>query len=227
MLIFLLGWLTCELNINSKCYNQKMESQINTIKKWLGVGSINIFGLPFAGKDTQGRMLADLFGGVLMSGGDILRHNQDNAELQKIMAAGEIIPSSLWEKIVVPYLAKDDFKDKPLILSEVGRLEGEQFVIEKATAESGHPQKAVILLSLSDQEVWTRFDVSQKNHDRGERADDNHEVLQTRLDSYHLKVMPVIEYYRTKNLLIEINGKLAPDEVKKSILSNLAYKAEA
>lgn len=204
-----------------------MESQINTIEKWLGAGSINIFGLPFAGKDTQGLMLADLFGGLLMSGGDILRHNRDNAELQKIMAAGEIIPSSLWEEIVVPYLAKDEFKDKPLILSEVGRLEGEQFIIEKATIKSGHPQKAVILLSLSDQEVWTRFEASQEDHDRGERADDNREVLQTRLDSYHLQVMPVIEYYRAKGLLIEIDGTLNRNDVKNSILANLTSKAEA
>jgi adenylate kinase len=203
-----------------------MEQKINTISTWLGTGSINIFGLPFAGKDTQGLALADLFGGVLMSGGDILRHNKDNAELQRIMAAGEIIPSTLWEEIVVPYLGKDEFKNKPLVLSEVGRLEGEQLVIEQATIATGHPQKAVILLSLSDEEVWNRFDASQKEHDRGERADDNREVLQTRLDSYHQKVMPVIDYYRNKGLLIEIDGSMSREEVKNAILDELLSKSQ-
>ncbi len=203
-----------------------MEQKINTISTWLGTGSINIFGLPFAGKDTQGLALADLLGGVLMSGGDILRHNKDNAELQRIMAAGEIIPSTLWEEIVVPYLGKDEFKNKPLVLSEVGRLEGEQLVIEQATIATGHPQKAVILLSLSDEEVWNRFDASQKEHDRGERADDNREVLQTRLDSYHQKVMPVIDYYRNKGLLIEIDGSMSREEVKNAILDELLSKSQ-
>lgn len=202
-----------------------MDIQIQTIKDWLGSGSINIFGLPFAGKDTQGVILANLIGGVIMSGGDILRHNKDNAELQRIMAAGEIIPTTLWEEIVVPYLAKAEFKNKPLILSEVGRLEGEQQVVEKATVSSGHPQKAVILLVLNDSEIWHRFDISQQQGDRGNRADDNKAVLQTRLDSYHTKVMPVINYYRQKGLLIEIDGSMTKELVTKAILEKLEVKA--
>lgn len=203
-----------------------MDEKIQIIKKWLGTGSLNIFGLPFAGKDTQGRLLADLFGGVLISGGDILRQNQNNAELQKIMAAGEIIPSDLWEKLVVPYLSNPTFSASPLILSEVGRLEGEQYVVERATASTNHPQKAVVLLNLSDQEVWRRFDASRVEGDRGDRADDNRDVLQTRLDSYHQKVMPVIEYYRQKKVLVDVDGSLSRQEVTAEILSQLTAKAQ-
>ncbi len=79
-----------------------MNNQQKTISDWLKTGSINIFGLPFAGKDTQGKILAEMFNGVVISGGDILRSNKDNQELQQIMASGQIIPSDLWEQIVVP-----------------------------------------------------------------------------------------------------------------------------
>ena len=36
-----------------------MEAKIAKIKTWLGTGSINIFGLPMSGKDTQGIKLAE------------------------------------------------------------------------------------------------------------------------------------------------------------------------
>ena len=200
-----------------------MEDKIKTIKQWLGTGSINFFGLPFAGKDTQGKIFAELFDGILISGGDILRKS-DNQELQTIMAEGKIIPSDLWEQVVVPYFKREELKNKPLILSEVGRLMGEQLVIEKATEESGHPQKAVILLELDDSEIWNRFDASRLANDRGDRADDNKAVLQTRLDNYHQKVMPVLNYYDNKGLLIRIDGSKSKEEVTNQIIDNLYQK---
>lgn len=202
-----------------------MDTHIQTIKTWLGTGSINIFGLPFAGKDTQGRLFANYLEGVLISGGDILRKSQSNLELQRIMAAGEIIPTSLWEEIVVPFLANPEFAQKPLILSEVGRLQGEERIVEKATLATGHPQKAVILLQLTDQEVWNRFDAAQQEGDRGERADDRRDVIQTRLDSYHQKVMPVIEHYRSNGLLIEVDGAQSRQDVTEQIITSLVARA--
>ena len=200
-----------------------MDTKIQTIKQWLETGSINIFGLPFAGKDTQGKIFAELFDGILISGGDILRKS-DNQELQTIMAEGKIIPSDLWEQVVVPYFKREELKNKPLILSEVGRLMGEQLVIEKATEESGHTQKAVILLELDDSEIWNRFDASRLANDRGDRADDNKAVLQTRLDNYHQKVMPVLNYYDNKGLLIRIDGSKNKEEVTNQIIDSLYQK---
>ena len=145
---------------------------MESIQQWLGNGSINIFGLTFCGKDTQGSRLAEALGGVMISSGDILRQEHGNARAQELMAAGEIIPSDLFEEVVVPYFARPELMGKPLILSEVGRIEGEQLAIERAAEKSGHPQKAVVLLKLPDSEVWKRFEASQAEGGRGERADD-------------------------------------------------------
>lgn len=198
-----------------------MDNKIEVIKAWLGTGSINIFGLPFGGKDTQGMRLADKFGGVMISSGDILRHDHGNQRVQELMAAGEIIPSNLFAEIVVPYFLRDELKGKPLILSEVGRVSPEQIAVEQAAQASFHPQKAVILLNLPDEEVWQRFEASQSLGDRGDRADDSRDVLQTRLNSYHDKVTPVIEYYKSKQQLIEIDGTKAKDEVEEEIINRL------
>lgn len=205
---------------------RSMEEKIETIKNWLGSGSINIFGLPFAGKDTQANKLADMVGGSVVSSGDVLRHDHGNKQIHDIMAAGGIIPSDLFGQVVVPYLEQDIFEGKPMILSEVGRMEGEQQVVMQATEESGHPTKAVILLKLDDSDVWNRFDASQKKHDRGERDDDNRAVLQNRLNKYHEKVTPVIEYYRDLGLLVEIDGTQSEDDVSKDIVNKLLEKSQ-
>lgn len=202
-----------------------MEQNIQTIKTWLGSGSLNIFGRPFAGKDTQGRLLADYFGGVMLSGGDILRHSMDNPRVQEIMASGAIIPSDLFEEIVVPFFSHQDLVGKPLILSEVGRVTGEDDVIMKVAEQTAHPEKAVIYLDLAEDDVWQRFEQSQASHDRGDRADDNKAVLQNRLNQYRDKVLPVIDFYRQKGLLIEVSGTLAREEVTAAIIEALASRA--
>ncbi len=199
-----------------------MDEQKNVITTWLGSGSINVFGAPFAGKDTQCAALAKLLNGVVISSGDILRHDHGNAEIQRIMAEGSIIPSDLFAQVVAPYLAREEFHGKPLILSEVGRADGEQHVIMKATEASGHPLKAVILLQMSNNEAFKRFDVAQLTHDRGTRADDQREVLQHRLNAYQAMVTPVVDYYREHGLLVEVNGSLSREEVTEGIIKNLA-----
>ena len=113
-----------------------MEDQITKITQWLNGGSINMFGRPFAGKDTQGQILANLFGTKLIGGGDILRSYEDQDVIEKYMAVGDLIPSDLYEQIVVPFLEKQAVKDRPIILSAVGRMHGEEeMVIKKLNQE--------------------------------------------------------------------------------------------
>ena len=205
-----------------------MNDQIHTISTWLGSGSINIFGLPFAGKDTQGETLAKLFSAELVAGGDILRSHNNQEELQHIMATGALIPTDMYFSILLPYLSQEAFTGKPLILSSVGRMNGEQETIVKATADSGHPIKAVVMLSMPEEVVWERYEIAQQTADRGTRADDgNRDVLANRLNKFRAQTIPVIEFYREKGLLIEVDGTLSREEVTQEILGALSERAAA
>jgi adenylate kinase len=200
-----------------------MNDEIKIIANWLGAGSINIFGCPFSGKDTQGRILADLFGGVLIAGGDILRSHHDPEKIKQVLANGGIVPSDFYLGMVLPYLSQPELTGKPLILSAVGRSHGEEPAIMKATTDSGHPLKAVILLNLSEEEVWRRFEAetAEAQHDRGKRSDDHRTVLKTRLKKFQTNTIPVIEFYRGKGLLIEVDGVLSRGKVTNEILKGL------
>lgn len=201
-----------------------MDERIKIITDWLGSGSINLFGKPFSGKDTQARALAEMLRGVLVGGGDILRSHADR-QVGRTMSGGGIVPSELYLKLVTPYLARTEFKDKLLILDSVGRAHGEESTIVNAAAASGHHVKAAVLLNIPEGEVWRRFELSKVQGDRGERPDDSREALAVRLKKFQAETEPVIEFYRQQGLLIEINGELLPHDVTNEIILKLTQAA--
>lgn len=202
-------------------------NNIDIIQQWLGNGSINFFGRPFAGKNTQAERFVELLGATLIASGDIFRAQKDNVELQQIMATGANIPSEMFFDIVLPYFEKPELNGKPLVLSEVGRKNGEQEIIVNATAESGHPTKAVVLLSLPEEVVWERYNASLVADDRGDRPDDgNRDIVVTRLEKFNHDIMPVIDFYREKGLLIEVDGTKDRESVTEEIIAALVARAQ-
>ncbi len=202
-----------------------MEKDVAHIQAWLGTGSINIFGRPFAGKDTQGKLLAELFDGALLGGGEILRGSTMPDHVKAAMKTGKLIATEDYISIVLPYLKQAELADKPLILSSVGRWHGEEEGVLGATSESNHPLKAVIYLALSEPEVRERWEQTHTTSDRGVRHDDTAEVLEVRLEEYRDKTLPVIEFYREKGLLIEIDAAQTPERVMESIVTELGKRA--
>jgi adenylate kinase len=201
------------------------QKQLATLQTWLGSGSINIFGLPYAGKDTHGSTLAELLGAPLLSGGDILRNSVIPPEVKKDLDAGILVPTDDYLQIVTPYLSKPEFQSKPLILSSVGRWIGEEEGVLAATEASGHPTKAVVYLHLSVETLRQRWAKSQEKNDRGGRADDAQHVIETRINEFQEKTLPVIEVYRQKGLLIEVNSDAEKQEVLENILARLFIRA--
>jgi adenylate kinase len=201
---------------------------INEVKDWLGTGSINLFGRPFAGKDTQGRVLADLFDGVLLGGGDILRNSIIPKRSKDALHRGELIPIEDYISIVLPYLSRDEFKDKPLILSSVGRWHGEEPGVLGATETSGHTMKAVIYLDQPEAASWERWRKDQEEKskgDRGNRSDDLEEILHTRFEEFAHKTTPVLDFYREQpDLFIPINADQHAVAVTADILRALQAK---
>ena len=195
--------------------------KIKTIKKWLGAGSINIFGAPFAGKDTQGHRLAKELDAILLGGGDILRGAGMPEHIKNMMKTGQLIPTDDYLELVLPYLSRASFEDKPLVLSSVGRWQGEESGVIKATSAAGHPIKAVLYLNISEETVWQRWEHADSVRSRGKRADDNYEAILVRLKEFKDKTLPVIDFYRSQNLLIEMDSEQPTDVVTEAILDSL------
>lgn len=202
---------------------------LDKIRTWLGSGAINIFGLPFAGKDTHGRKLSELLDAPLLSSGDVFRASRSilNAEDLATLDSGGLPPSDVFLRLFTPYFKKSEFDDRPLVLSSVGRWDGEEVGIIEAAKASNHTIKAVVYLHLAEDEVYTRFKKSQETGDRGSRADDEEHKLAKRIDEFNNKTTPVIEKYRDMGLVIEVNSDAPKSEVLENILARLFMKASS
>jgi adenylate kinase len=186
--------------------------------EWIGVGSINVFGLPMGGKDTQCRRLGQVLDGPVLGGGDILRKREDLPPAVKdMMNRGELIPIDDYLRIVTPYLAQAEFNGHPLILSSVGRFKGEEQSVRRACEAAGHPLRAVVLLELDHDEVWKRWHAAQSLMDRGMRVDDEAAALEVRLEEFRHKTQPVLDYYDQAQLLVRVDGSGTPEEVEQQI----------
>jgi adenylate kinase len=207
-------------------YNQSMANsldskQLQLMWSWLGSGSINIFGYPYAGKDTLAHNLAQKLGAPVISGGDILRSHTDQEKIKKLMATGELFPTDYYFSIILPYISKPDFNDKPLVLSSLGRWSGEEATILTACKRAGHPIKAVIHLNVSVETIWRRFETSQNLQDRAHRHDDAAHILEVRLKEYEEKTLPVIKFYEQLGLLVEVDGHKKIEDTTEEALQGL------
>ncbi len=206
-----------------------MDERIEIIKKWLGTGSINIFGMPFSGKDTIGIHLAEVLGAKFLSSGLILRAAEnDDKEIKNEMATGQLVNTDKFRSIVLPYLEKSELSEFPLILSSVGRWEGEEYDTIERAERAGHPIKAAIVLNLSEAEIKERWKASRTSQDRGERLDDRDEhILDTRIAEFNEKTAPVIETYQKRGLVAPVKAVGTREEVFTNVIDSLMHFALA
>ena len=201
--------------------DKSFEEKISTIKEWLGTGSINIFGLPMSGKDTQGIKLAETLDAKFLSSGMIIRAMEKETK-KSYTADGSLLPTNLFYEWVLPYLERRDLFNYPLILSSIGRWSGEETEVMSVSAGAGHEIKAVIMLNISEAEVEQRFENAKALNDRGTRLDDkNLEILKNRLKEFREKTVPVLQHYETLGLLINVNGKQSREDVFNEIVEKL------
>ncbi len=202
-----------------------MENKIEVIKSWLETGSINIFGLPMSGKDTQGIKLAEMLNAKFLSSGMIIRAKEKESK-KSYSNSGALIPTNIFYEWVLPFLEHKSLLEYPLILSSIGRWSGEETQVMSVAASAGHPIKAVVLLNISENEAKARFEAAKTLGDRGEREDDKDlTVFETRLEEFKQKTTPVLQYYQDIKLLININGNQSREAVFEEIINKLYERA--
>ncbi len=199
-----------------------MEEQLQTIKTWLGTGSINVFGLPMSGKDTVGVRLAEAIGGKFLSSGLIVRAMEKSTN-QDVSGGGKLVPQNLFYDWVLPYFEKVELREYPLVLSSIGRWNGEEDQVMSVARSSGHPIKAVVMLQLSEQDVIGRWEAAKLLNDRGLRADDaDPEIFQTRINEFREKTIPVLKHYQELGLLVPVKADAPRDQVFTNVVKALA-----
>ena len=181
-----------------------------------------LIGPPGAGKGTQAARLAEAFGIPAISTGDIFRENVKNEtelgrQAKAFMDRGEYVPDSLTNALVRDRLSHEDARNG-FLLDGYPRTADQVVELDGILADQGNSLDAVVLITADTDEVVRRL--LNRALEQG-RADDTEEVIRRRMEVYAEQSAPLIEVYSSRNLVREVDGLGAVEEVTERILSAL------
>ncbi len=168
-----------------------------------------IFGRQGAGKGTQCALLIERYGAVHISTGDILRAAvAEGTELGRqadaFMSAGNLVPDEVMIGLVKDRLLQDDVETHGFLLDGFPRTEAQARALIETLGAAGFDLAVNIEVPLAT----VRERIAGRN-----RADDNSEAVDRRLQDYEDKTMPAVRWFGSIGKLVEIDGVGAEDEV--------------
>jgi adenylate kinase len=187
-----------------------------------------MMGPPGAGKGTQAKYIADHFGIPAISTGDIFRANVSKGtplgiEAAKYMDAGDYVPDEVTNLMVRDRIDEEDanpgflLDGYPRTLAQVEELDG-------MIKHTGHALDAVVVLTVDPDEIVQRL--LQRAQVEG-RADDTEDVIRRRQELYTEQTEPLIDVYRNRGILIEVDGMGEVDDVTNRIFDALDVVAQS
>jgi adenylate kinase len=185
-------------------------------------------GPPGAGKGTQAQVVADRFGIPAISTGDIFRSNVSQGtelglEAKRYMDAGEYVPDSVTNLMVRHRIDEPD-AEKGFLLDGYPRTLAQVDELDGMIKHTGHRLDAVIVLTVDPDELVRRLTARAQSEGR---SDDTEDVIRRRQEVYTEQTEPLIEVYRGRGLLHEVDGIGEVDEVTNRILDSLAQVQES
>lgn len=200
---------------------------------------IVLLGPPGAGKGTHGQRWAEENGWRYAATGDLLREAVQKQtpvgiQAKAYMEKGLLVPDEVMHGIVEEVLISSN---QPLVLDGYPRTLAQAELLDEMVERHGWTLKAAILLNLSDDEVVERlssrrvcpncraiYNLISKPPRNDEicdecgtklmqRDDDKPEVIRKRLSVYREQTAPVVDYYKTKGILIEVCSSGSPEDV--------------
>ncbi|AXH36732.1 adenylate kinase [Humibacter sp. BT305] len=184
-----------------------------------------LIGPPGAGKGTQAAKLSEAYGIPAISTGDIFRENVRNetplgVQAKEFMDKGLYVPDSLTNDLVRDRLSQPDAQ-AGFLLDGYPRTLQQVDELDRMLGDADASLDAVVLLTADTDEVVRRL--RQRALEQG-RSDDTEEVIRTRLDVYAEQTAPIVDVYRSRGLVVEVDGLGEIDEVTGRIITALAHQ---
>ena len=172
---------------------------------------IVILGRQGSGKGTQCLRLAELYGVIHISTGDMLRSAvESQSELGKkakeIMDAGDLVSDEIINAIVSERIEKKDVSENGFVLDGYPRTASQAQALEGELLAKGLKLDLALNLEVPVEEV------TQRMLDRS-RADDTEEAIKRRLEIYENETTPLLKWFEDRNNLLVVDGLWPEDEV--------------
>ncbi len=206
---------------------------------------IVMLGPPGAGKGTQAKIIAEELGLVHVSTGDLFRENLSNeTELGKLAASfmtkGELVPDDVTIAMVEERLGREDCQ-KGAVLDGFPRTPAQAEALAALLERFGGQVDLVPFIKVPNETLIERLSgrwMSKSGRvyhalynppkvrwiddidgtELYQREDDKPETVAHRIDVYYEQTSPLIEYYLSDGILVEIDGTQEIDKVTEDIL---------
>ena len=209
-----------------------------------------LFGAPGAGKGTQAVILAEKTGSVHITTGELFRAAiRQETELGKqakpYYDRGQLVPDHLTIAMLLERLSQGDCA-RGCLLDGFPRTLEQATALDEALAREDKAIDKVVYIQVPQNELlsrlsgrWNCRQCGSVYHQRfqpprqagrcdqcgGElyqRDDDRPETVRKRLEVYFQQTAPLIDYYRAKGKLVEIDGDKSVEEVAEGLLAAVA-----
>jgi len=198
-----------------------------------------MLGPPGAGKGTQAKTVSQELDIAHISTGDLFRDNiarktDLGKQVEEILASGALVPDKLTVEMVRQRFQESDAKNGA-VLDGFPRTPGQAKALDSLLAEFDASIALVPYVRVSDNLLVERLTGRRTDEQTGKiyhlkynppppdaklthRPDDQEDTVRRRLQEYEKNTAPLIEYYREKGVLREIDGEQAIEAVTADLL---------
>jgi adenylate kinase len=210
------------------------------------MSAVVLLGPPGAGKGTQAQILAARLGIPHLASGDLLRAavaagTPVGRAAEQYMSRGQLVPDDVVVRVFLDRLGEPDAGERA-ILDGFPRTAVQAEALDRALADQGSSVDVAILIHVPPEELVRRAggrriceanghvynlvsnpprvaDVCDLDGSRlVQRADDDEPTVRARLAQQLPPLEDVVDHYRAKRLLREVDGLGPIDEVTESVL---------
>jgi adenylate kinase len=206
-----------------------------------------ILGPQGSGKGTQARLLSEKFKMPYFSAGELIRkksrsNTEEGRKVKALHDAGMLIPNEITKKLIENELKKIP-QSQTVIFEGYPRTMDQVKDFEDILRQRDKKDKKIIVLDVKESTVYQRISgrrvcvICEKNYyppdsltlknciecggELIKRSDDTKEAIEKRLHIFKNETKPVIDYYKKRGELLEINGEPKINEVTKEIIQKL------
>ena len=178
-----------------------------------------LFGPPGAGKGTQAKLLVEKYNFHHVSTGDLLRKEIAKGSELGLKAKELIDAGNFDDDATVVGMIENEIAANPTVsgflFDGFPRTVAQAEILDKMLQSKGQGVDKVISIIISDEMVFER--ISHRANIEGRKDDADPKTIQNRIDTYHAKTEPLIEYYKPQGKYNEICGVGTVEEIFQKI----------
>jgi adenylate kinase len=181
---------------------------------------------PGAGKGTHSKQLSQATGVAHISSGELLRAEialgtDLGLRLSEYTTRGDLVPDDLIFDILIPVVVEASRDTGGYLLDGFPRTMPQALRAAQIGIELDLVSDAAIYLTAPDEVLIARlYDRAQRDG----RADDTPEVIRHRLAVFAAQSQPLVDYYRGRGILLELDTDRPQDDVQADLRAQLAAR---